>query len=49
MAKEDGTSVLFCNFLGGTEQDKWIVQYDKAGREEGPGITGVIKASGKDM
>ncbi|KIX00087.1 uncharacterized protein Z518_10224 [Rhinocladiella mackenziei CBS 650.93] len=31
-AEGQGTSAIWCHHLGGTQEDKWIMKYDKAGR-----------------
>lgn len=41
--------MIFTNHLGGTEDDKWVMEYDTAGREEESGALARVDASGEDM
>lgn len=41
--------MIFTNHLGGTEDDKWVMEYDTAGREEESGALARVDASGEDI
>jgi len=41
--------MIFCNHLGGTDQDKWMIQYDTAGGMDESGVVASVEADGTDM
>jgi hypothetical protein len=49
LAEGNGISMIFCNHLGGTDQDKWMIQYDTAGGMDESGVVASVEADGTDM